>query len=387
MIKRLLVFLLLLSGCSSVKETPENKVQAIADMVYSADGSPLPPLNTTIKLTMYDEKILNENMQSVNEIVSHYHALFDGYHDFENINNVKTINDAATTHEPIKVDKELVEVIETAIRLTQLSEGKFNLTIEPLYQVYKPLLSLFPIVQEDPDSQLIKQAQACVVHPDKLNEVIVIDKKNNTVQINEYPGCDSQVQITLGAISKGYVTDKLIEKLNESNVSYLLDVGSSNIYGQTSDTWKVGVRSPYNKIAYLYPIALPSKIALSTSGDDQNYYIKQNEDGTQIIRSHIIDSTLGYSPNYYRNVSVITESNMLADAMSTILFTCKDNEEILKVVQLFEKEFQCHFEYGLIKEINATDKQLSLIKSKGYDSYVISDYMSPSIIKQEVIYE
>lgn len=386
MIKIMLVFLLVLSGCSKIPENKE-KYQGIADIVYDDDGSPIPPLNTTIKLTMFDEQTFEKNFALINTMIQYYHPLFDGYHDFHAINNVKTINEASGSNEAVKVDKELFDVIFEAIKITKLSEGKFNLTIDPLYQVYQPLFSQFPIVHEDPNHEEIKKAQACVVSPDKVDEIIELDAKNNTVKINQYDGCEKKVQITLGAISKGYITDKIVEKLNETNKPYLLDVGSSNIYGVNDVAWKVGVRSPYNKVSFSYPIQLQSKMALSTSGDDQNYYLKENEDGSQIVRSHILDATLGYSPNYYRNVTVLCDNNMLADAMSTILFTCQDNDEILKYIHIFEKNYATNFEYGLIKEISAENKQLELIKSKGYDQYIMSEYISTDIVKQEILYE
>lgn len=384
--KILLCLLLILSGCT-VQQKPQQKYYAVADFIYDMDGNSLLPLNTTIQLMMFDEKELNKKMNVVNDLVFTYHALFDAYHTFENVNNVKIINEKAGTGEAVVVDDALFEVVRTAVEMTKLSDGKFNLTVEPLYQLYQPLFSSFPVVHNDPNRKDIERCLSCVVSPDKIDDVIVLDEEHKTIEIKSYDGCKDNVQIILGAIAKGYVTDQLVAYLNQSGLPYLLDVGSSSVYGRNQELWKVGIRSPYNHNEALYPVYLPKDTAMSTSGDEQNFYLVENEDGSKQVRCHILDTTLGYSPNYYRNVTVLTESNMLADALSTILFLCKDQEEVKKYTDIFEKYYQCKIEYGLMKELDANQQELVLITSEGYQKQIIQEYVSSHIVKQEIMYE
>lgn len=375
--KLLIIMMLLLTACSQdvSEETYYDYIAPLTD----AYGNMVLPLNTTIRLTMKDERLLEETMEELSDIIYEYHMLFDAYHDYEYVTNLKTINDSYGTGQEVAINVELYNLIKEAIEYTKLSEGKFNLTIGSLYNVYEPLFSNIPVVLEDPD---ISKAKACVVNYKDIDEVIVLGE-GQTIRFNEYDECEEKVQISLGAISKGYITDKAIEYLDSLDIYYLLDVGSSNVYGHSDDNFTVGIRSMYDMNDYLFPVSLPSNTALSTSGDTNNYYLVENEDGTTTIRSHIIDTELGYSPNYYRNVTVITESNLSADLMSTVLFLCEDEEAINKYLKIFSDYFDEDIEYSLIEEIS--DKELKLISSKGFDEYIMEDYMSSYIIEKEVV--
>lgn len=375
--KLLIIMMLVLTACSQdvSEETYYDYIAPLTD----AYGNMVLPLNTTIRLTMKDERLLEETMEELSDIIYEYHMLFDAYHDYEYVTNLKTINDSYGTGQEVAINVELYNLIKEAIEYTKLSEGKFNLTIGSLYNVYEPLFSNIPVVLEDPD---ISKAKACVVNYKDIDEVIVLGE-GQTIRFNEYDGCEEKVQISLGAISKGYITDKAIEYLDSLDIYYLLDVGSSNVYGHSDDNFTVGIRSMYDMNDYLFPVSLPSNTALSTSGDTNNYYLVENEDGTTTIRSHIIDAELGYSPNYYRNVTVITESNLSADLMSTVLFLCEDEEAINKYLKIFSDYFDEDIEYSLIEEIS--DKELKLISSKGFDEYIMEDYISSYIIEKEVV--
>lgn len=375
--KLLIIMMLVLTACSQdvSEETYYDYIAPLTD----AYGNMVLPLNTTIRLTMKDERLLEETIEELSDIIYEYHMLFDAYHDYEYVTNLKTINDSYGTGQEVAINVELYNLIKEAIEYTKLSEGKFNLTIGSLYNVYEPLFSNIPVVLEDPD---ISKAKACVVNYEDIDEVIVLGE-GQTIRFNEYDGCEEKVQISLGAISKGYITDKAIEYLDSLDIYYLLDVGSSNVYGHSDDNFTVGIRSMYDMNDYLFPVSLPPNTALSTSGDTNNYYLVENEDGTTTIRSHIIDAELGYSPNYYRNVTVITESNLSADLMSTVLFLCEDEEAINKYLKIFSDYFDEDIEYSLIEEIS--DKELKLISSKGFDEYIMEDYISSYIIEKEVV--
>lgn len=375
--KLLIIIMLLLSACKSSQS--DTVYHRYIDPLFDSDGNMVMALNTNIRLSMKNETLLEEHYDAISKIIYEYHMLFDAYHDYEFVNNIKTINDSYGTGEAVTVNKDLFDVLEAAIEFTQMSKGKFNLTIGSLYNVYRPLFSNVPVIMEDPD---ITQAQACVVDYSAIDDVLVLDSKGQTVTFNPYAACDGKVEISLGAIAKGYITDKVGEYLDDLNQYYLLDVGSSNIYGSSGENFKVGIRSFYDVNDYLYPVSLPGGKALSTSGDNNNYYLKANDDGTETIRSHIIDSKLGYSPNYYRNVTVICESNMVADLMSTVLFLCSDQQEVDDYIAIFSDYFKQDINYSLIVE--QAENELKLIYDEGFAPYIMFDYLSSKIINEEV---
>ena len=243
--------MLLLTACSQdvSEETYYDYIAPLTD----AYGNMVLPLNTTIRLTMKDERLLEETMEELSDIIYEYHMLFDAYHDYEYVTNLKTINDSYGTGQEVAINVELYNLIKEAIEYTKLSEGKFNLTIGSLYNVYEPLFSNIPVVLEDPD---ISKAKACVVNYEDIDEVIVLGE-GQTIRFNEYDGCEEKVQISLGAISKGYITDKAIEYLDSLVYSikeaYTID-DINEIISEISDNelfkdfFKKSLKSSKNKI-------------------------------------------------------------------------------------------------------------------------------------------
>lgn len=356
----------LLCGCSK-KEEVDYQVVPFLNMQQQI----VLPFNTSVHVTINTNN-QEKDEQKIQQYIEEYHELLDGYDNYEEVHNLKTINDYAGTNVPVSVNKELYNLIKESIHITKLSEGKYNTTIEPLYQLYKPLFSSLPMIKEDPTQEEIQQAKACVVPYTDIDEVIELDDAGQTITIHSYDSCDKP-QISLGAIGKGYATDQLKEKMKDVEMS--IDMGSSTIYSNYKQL-KVGIRSPLDSSTYAYPIQLDIHKALSTSGDDQNYYLVE-QDGKQIRRSHIIDATLGYSLNYYRNVTVITDNNMLADALSTIFFLCKDTDEIKKYATIFEEEYDTQISYSLLKETE--DSKLQLIVNDTMKPYILDQYLSEEI--------
>lgn len=161
------------------------------------------------------------------------------------------------------------------------------------------------------------------------------DIKNNSGTIPDITEAMQAVEaknsINLGAIAKGFITDRLVSKLSEEGVSSALINLGGNAYAlgkkQTGENWKIGIQDPKNENE-LIGVITAENLAVVTSGDYQRYFEK---DG--IRYHHILNPVTGYPANSgLHSVTVISKNATLADALSTAIFVAgvEKGKELLK---------------------------------------------------------
>ena len=93
--------------------------------------------DTVISLIAYadDETQFNEYFDLVRSEFKRYNALFDKYNDYEGVNNIKTINDNAGI-QPVKVDADILEMLELSKQFSELSNNKFDITMGPVLEIW-----------------------------------------------------------------------------------------------------------------------------------------------------------------------------------------------------------------------------------------------------------
>lgn len=169
-----------------------------------------------------------------------------------------------------------------------------------------------------------------------LNPLVKVwDIKNNPGTIPDISKAMSEVEaknsINLGAIAKGFITDKLVEKLTQNGVSSALINLGGNAYAigkkPTGENWKIGIQNPKNENE-LIGVITAENLAVITSGDYERYFEK---DGLRY--HHIFSPVTGYPANSgLHSVTIISENATLADALSTAIFVAgvKKGKELLK---------------------------------------------------------
>lgn len=73
--------------------------------------------------------------KKLQEKLREYHELFDIYHTYEGINNIKTINDAAGK-EPVKVNQELIKLLKLGVDMYGKTEGRLNIAYGSVLSVW-----------------------------------------------------------------------------------------------------------------------------------------------------------------------------------------------------------------------------------------------------------
>lgn len=117
-----LLTILISNGCSSKKDT-------VTLEKYSMTSTSL-GFDTVVMFTAYakDEHTYKQYEQILQDEFKRYDKLFDKYHNYDGINNIKTINDHAGD-KPIKVDEPIMELLKQSKEYDALSNHQFSVTM------------------------------------------------------------------------------------------------------------------------------------------------------------------------------------------------------------------------------------------------------------------
>jgi thiamine biosynthesis lipoprotein len=259
----------------------------------------------------------DERSAEVSNILGEYNQLLDIYHEYEGINNLCTINKNAGG-EPLKVDERLMEFLDYAKEIYQLTSGEMNVMMGSVLSLWHQCREL---AAENPEqARLPNQAELERAGEHMSIEALELDHENMTVRIS-----DPEASIDVGALGKGYATQKAAEYLIEEKAEgYVLNIGGNiRIIGTKPDGtgWLTGIRDPQGT-EQDYCIGLRLKnTACVTSGIYERYF---TVDGLRY--HHIIDKDTLYPAAGFASLTVLTEDSGLADGLSTALF-CMSYEE------------------------------------------------------------
>ena len=205
---------------------------------------------------------------------------------------------------PIKVDKELYDLINRSLKISKLSQGAFDISYASLDKVWY----FDKEMKEIPSDKEILESVSKVGYNN-----IILDKKNQTVFLK-----NSGMKIGFGAIGKGYAADmaKSILIQNDVKSGIINASGDLTAWGKkpSGKDWMVAIVNPLNKKKIFSWLPIKNK-AVVTSG---NYERFVNFKGK--LYSHIIDPRTGYPSEGILSVTIFTEKAELADALATSIF-------------------------------------------------------------------
>ena len=297
------------------------------------------------------EEAFSEQVSELKAQFEYYNQLYDIYHTYDGINNIKTINDNAGK-EPVKVDAEIINLLKMGKEAYEKTNGEVNIA-------YGSVLSLWHDYREagmeNPDQAEVppmEELERRARHTD-INDII-IDEETSTVYL-----ADPEMSLDVGSIGKGYAVQKVAEYAKEHGMEHLLISGGGNIcvVGAKEDgkDWTVGIQNPDldSDETYVQKVNLQD-MSIVTSGNYQRYY---EVDGKQYC--HIIDKDTMVPAEHMASVSVIMKDSGEADAMSTALFNM-EYEEGKKLVESMEGiEAMWIFNDGTIEYSSGFSKYLA----------------------------
>jgi len=236
---------------------------------------------------------------------------------------------------PVKVDLEVIQLIERALTLSRITEGAFDISYASMDQIWKFDGSMN---ERMPTTEEISASVSKIGY-----QHILIDKEAETVFLEK-----TGMKIGFGAIGKGYAADRAKALLINMGVSSGIINASGDLttWGRKPDQseWMVGITNPLNKTKFFSWLPLTDK-AIATSG---NYEKKVIIDSVEY--SHIIDPRTGYPVRGISSVSILSESAELSDALATSVFVLGVEKGLFLIDQLegvecliVDSDHQMHF--------------------------------------------
>jgi thiamine biosynthesis lipoprotein len=315
--------LALLSGAFfkvNIYASEEPLVRSMTDYMY-----------TSITVTLYNATI--EDLNEIEKIYQEYTIISNNFNfkddDFDGVNDylsnpfygqtsIYDVNQKAFD-EPVVVSQKLFDLLLEAKALYLETNGFFDVSIGRAVDLIKQGITSFgydEMPKADFD-QLMNDIDA--LGRVTFSEVI-LDETNLTVQFT-----NENVKLDLGALAKGYATQKAVDYLEEQGITtYMINAGSSNIavgkHPENRD-WRLGLRHPVNPMLGLYAVVSNTDKAIVTSGNFEQFFTYDE------IRYHHIISPKDYLPKqFYHAVTLIGDDSGHLDGLSTAIFNMPFDE-------------------------------------------------------------
>lgn len=220
-----------------------------------------------------------------------------------------------------EVSPETLEVIKEALKFSQITGGAFDITVEPLINLWKKAAEdeIIPTMQD-------------------INEVLpLVNYRNIIVEGNLIRFAKEGMQIDLGGVAKGYAVDKAIEVLKKRGIRRALVNAGGDLYalgeGPKKGEWLIGVQHPEEEDQVYAQIMVKDK-AVTTSGSYRRYSIIQGE-----RFSHIINPETGWTvQDVPISVTIVAADTTTADALATGIFVLGPNKGMELINSLPEVE-------------------------------------------------
>ncbi|UEM03441.1 FAD:protein FMN transferase [Skermanella rosea] len=198
---------------------------------------------------------------------------------------------------------DLVVLLSDCVRFSRLTGGAFDVTVQPLWQLYADHFSRADAAAEGPGRNAVERVLDLVGYDGLLIEAdrVVFAKKG--------------MAITLNGIAQGFITDRIAEILRSGGCdSVLADLGEIRAVGTHPNgrAWQVGLTDPREtgRIARKLDIkdqAVATSAATGFQFDPNGRFY------------HLLDPATGTSAGRYAGVSVVAHDATTADALSTAL--------------------------------------------------------------------
>lgn len=222
--------------------------------------------------------------QRVDRLMSIYHPASQVYR----------LNQDGVLHRP---DPQLLAVLAQARELSWMTDGAFDITVQPLWRAYSAAAARGAL-----------PAAAVLRHARSMTGWRKMDFDERRVRF-AHPG----MAITLNGLAQGYAADMALAVVQAHGIRHaLLDTGEFAGRGRKRryKPWTLGVRDPRDPQALAATLHV-NGCGVATSGDYETAFTPDYR------HHHIFDPAAGDSPLELASVTVMAPSAMLADGLST----------------------------------------------------------------------
>ena len=260
---------------------------------------------TTYHISYWPESPV-DNKKIKNDIETEFGTIDKLLSNYRTDSVIETFNSAENT-EPFTVGPEIVSLVKTAQTVRQVSQGCYDLTIKPLFDLW----GFQSETQAIPEKSAITKTMA-QIGMEKLEVV------NETQLRKKQP----DLKVDLSSIAQGYSVERISQILEKYGIqNYLVEIGGelkTNGHKPDQQPWRIAVEKPLpgeRKLHKIIDMPLDLPYAVMTSGTYHHYF---DENGKRY--SHILDARTGRPVSHdVVSVTVIHNDPTLADAWSTAL--------------------------------------------------------------------
>lgn len=195
-------------------------------------------------------------------------------------------------------------VLAEAQRFGELSGGAFDVTVQPLWNLYAAHFAAHPDDVAGPPGDRIEAARRRVDY----REVALDGARVGFLG----PG----MAVTLNGIAQGYITDRVADLLRAGGFpSVLVQLGETLAGAPRPDgrPWRVGIPDPFARDRMIETIDAVDVAIATSSGRATSF------DAAGRRHHHLFDPATGRSADYCASVTVMAARAMTADALSTAL--------------------------------------------------------------------
>lgn len=221
---------------------------------------------------------------------------------------------AAKTTGWFPVSDDMIEVVDQALQVSNMTNGAFDITVGPLVNLW----GFGPEQRPDrvPTAEQIRAEMARVgyqrVHVRKAPPALRKDQQD--------------IYLDLSALAKGYGVDRVADYLASLGITdYMVEIGGElrlKGHNERGTPWRIAVEKPTPGGREVLSVMQLQNKGVATSGDYRNYF---EQDGQRY--SHTIDPRSGRPIDHgLASVTVIAETSMYADAMATALMVTGPDE-------------------------------------------------------------
>jgi thiamine biosynthesis lipoprotein len=196
-------------------------------------------------------------------------------------------------------DPHLLAVLAYASALSLLTQGAFDVTVQPLWHAYSDASA----------------RGALPVDAQRRAAMALVDWRQLTFDEQRVALLRPGMAITLNGIAQGYAVDVARAALSAHGIRHaLLDTGEFSASGTKDGVqdWAVGIRAPRAPQALAAVLAMHGR-CVATSGDYETFFTPD------FAHHHIFDPASGDSPGELASVTVMAPTGLQADGLSTAL--------------------------------------------------------------------
>ncbi len=258
-------------------------------------------MNTTVEITA-----LGENEELVDSALEHAFSemrrIEAKYSLYQEDSVISRINHAAGV-KPVKVDDETLEIITECLRISEFSEGAFDISFAALSGFWK---------FKEPPERLPTSAEIKPFLERVGYKKVKLDTSSHTVFLSV-----KGMRIDLGGVVKGYAVDRAVHVLRKAGVmDALVNAGGDmRVMGRyRGRAWRIGIQDPRRRGSLLGKISVEDR-AVATSGDYERFFMLAGK-----RYGHIIDPRTGFPASGCQGVTVVADTADFADALATAVF-------------------------------------------------------------------